>query len=93
MKYRKQNHIHYAKWNIACYVSKQRMSQSSEIPATAGSGELVSPGGIQEGNKEYLPSSWYQTTATPYGEPWGIPNSSNEKESACSVGDTGSIPR
>ena len=45
------------------------MSQSSEIPATNGSGELVIPGGIQEGNEEYLPSSWYQTTATPMVSP------------------------
>lgn len=57
MKYRKLNHIHYVKWNIACEVGKQRVPQSSEIPATAGNGELVSPEGIQEGNKEYLPSS------------------------------------
>lgn len=93
MKYRKLNHIHYVKWNIACEVGKQRVPQSSEIPATAGNGELVSPEGIQEGNKEYLPSSWYPTTATPYGEPWGTLNSSNGKESACNVGNTGSIPR
>ena len=87
MKCRKQNHIHYEKWNIACYVCKQRMSQSSEISATAANGEQVSPEGIQEGNKKYLPSSWYQTVATPYGEPWVIPSSSNGKESACNVGD------
>ena len=43
------------KWNIACHISKQRMSQSSAIAVTADS-ELVSPEGTQEG-KEYLPSS------------------------------------
>ena len=31
--------------------------------------EPVSPKGVQEG--EYLPSSSYQTAATPYGEPRG----------------------
>ena len=33
------------------------------------SGELVSPEGTQEGNKEYLPSSSHQTAVTPHGEP------------------------
>ena len=55
------------KWNVACHISKQRMSQSSAIVATVD-GELVSPEGTQEGNKEYLPSS-SQTAATPHGEP------------------------
>ena len=31
------------KWNIACHISKQRMSQSSVIAATANSSELMSP--------------------------------------------------
>ena len=56
------------KWNISCHVSKQRMSQSSAIAATSN-GELVSPEGTQEGNKEYLPPSSHQTAATPYAEP------------------------
>ena len=36
------------KQNIACHISKQRMSQSSAIATTANS-ELVSPEGTQEG--------------------------------------------
>jgi len=44
------------------------MSQSSAI-ATTTDGELVSPGGTQEGRKEYLPSRSYQTTAIPHNEP------------------------
>ena len=55
------------KWNIACHISKQKMSQSSVIAATTN-GELVSPEETQEG-KEYLPSSSPQTEATPQGEP------------------------
>ena len=58
------------KQNIACHISKQRMSQSSAIATTANS-ELVSPEGTQEGNKEYLPYSNHQTAATPHGEPRG----------------------
>ena len=44
------------------------MSQSSVIAATA-KGELVSPEGTQEGNKECLSSSSHQIAATPDGEP------------------------
>ena len=55
------------KWNIACHISKQRMSQSLAITATAN-GELVSPEGTQEG-KEYLLCSSHQTAATPYDKP------------------------
>ena len=55
------------KWNIACHISKQRMSQSSVITATAY-GELLNPEGTQEG-KEYLLSSSHQTIATPHREP------------------------
>ena len=36
------------KWNVACRISKQMMSQSSAIAATPD-GELVSPEGTQEG--------------------------------------------
>ena len=62
--------IGFEKWNTACHISKQRMSQSSAIAATSD-GALVSPEGTQEGNEEYLPSSSHQTAATPYTEPWG----------------------
>ena len=55
------------KWNIACHISKQRMSHSSAIAATMDI-KLVNPELIQEG-KEYLPSSSHQTAATPHGEP------------------------
>ena len=51
---------------ISCHISKQKMSQSSEIAATIG--ELVSTEGTQEG-EEYLPSNSHQTAATPHGEP------------------------
>ena len=44
------------------------MSQLSGIVATS-KGELVSPEGAREGNKEHLPSSSPQTEATPHGEP------------------------
>ena len=50
------------KWNIASHISKQRMSHSSVVAATSY-GELVSPEGTQDGNKEYLLSdcshSWW----------------------------------
>ena len=36
------------KWNNSCYISKQRMSQSSAI-VTIMDGKLVSPEGTQEG--------------------------------------------
>ena len=37
--------------------------------AATSKGELGSPEGTQERNKEYLPSSSHQTAATPKGEP------------------------
>ena len=55
------------KWNVACPVSKQRMSQSAVIVASRD-GKLVSPEGTQEA-KEYLWFSSHQTAATPYYEP------------------------
>ena len=50
------------KWNISCHISKQMMSQSSMIVALQH--ELVNPEEM-ECWKEYLPSSSYQTAATP----------------------------
>ena len=49
------------KWNIACHICKQGMSQSSAIVAIT-KGELLSLEGTREG-KEYLPHSSHQTTA------------------------------
>ena len=49
-------------------ISVKNISQSSIIAVTSD-GELVSPEGTQEGNKEYLPSSRHQTTATLEVEP------------------------
>ena len=41
------------KWNIACHISKQRMSQSSGIAAIARGG-LLSPEGTQEAKNTCL---------------------------------------
>ena len=49
------------------------MSQSLAIASTSN-GEQVNTEGSQEGNKEYLPSSSHQTTATPNSEPTGCEN-------------------
>ena len=51
--------LYKVKWNISCYISKQRMSQSSAIAAFQC--EPVSP---EKTRKEYLPSR-YKTAATP----------------------------
>ena len=56
------------------------MSQSSVIAATSNS-ELLSPEGTEEGNKEYLPSSSYQTAA--------IPDMIPEETQAMKTQDTG----
>ena len=52
------------KWNIFCHISKQRMSQSSAIAATTD-GELMRPGGTQEGkNTCHLAASRLQPLPT-----------------------------
>ena len=55
------------KWNIACHISIQRISQSSAITALMSAGEFWG----NTGRKEYLPSSNPQAAATLCDEPWG----------------------
>ena len=46
---------------MACYFSRQRMSQSSTIAASP----TVSPEGTPDGNMECRPTNSHQTAATP----------------------------
>ena len=58
--------VHLEKWDIACHIIKQRMSQSSATAALQQ--ELVSPEETQEG-EESLTSNSHQTAAPPHGKP------------------------
>ena len=63
------------KWNTACHVSQQRMSQAEGIAATTRpqpppASELVSPEELRK-EKNNLPFGNQQTAVIPHGEPRG----------------------
>ena len=53
----------------AISVDKGCHSHQPLQPPAYGDGDVVSPEGTQEGNKEHLPSSSHRAAATPHGEP------------------------